>query len=91
MPPKANTRRSAPKEDKKEDKPVPPEPEIKTRTRGRQLDKSAEKDEVATKKIKADEDDTNVLKKSKTEPKRTRSDLSATKKVDDSPVKPASK
>lgn len=41
MPPKANTRRSAPKEDKKDDKPAPPEPEAKTRTRGRQLDKAA--------------------------------------------------
>jgi hypothetical protein len=91
MPPKASTRKSAPKEDKKEDKTVTPEPEIKTRTRGRQLDKSTPKDEEPTKKIKTDDVDNSDLKKSKTEPKRTRSDLSASKKPDDSPVKPAAK
>lgn len=91
MPPKANTRRSAHKEDKKEDKPVPPEPEVKTRTRGRQLDKAAEKDESPSKKVKPDDADNSGLKKSKTEPKKTRSDLSATKKDDSPPPKPAAK
>ena len=91
MPPKASTRRSAPKEDKISDKPAPPEPEVKTRIRGRQLDKSDPKDEEPSKKVKADDTDNGDLKKSKTEPKRTRSDLSASKKADDSPVKPAAK
>lgn len=91
MPPKPSTRRSAPKEDKKEDKPTTPEPEVKTRTRGRQQDKSPTKDDPPSKKIKPDDIDGSDLKKSKTEPKRTRSDLSATKKADDSPVKPAAK
>lgn len=89
MPPK---RRSAVKEDKKEDKSVSPEPEIKTRTRGRQLNnKSPVKDEEPAKKVKQDDVDNNNIKKSKTEPKKTRSDLSASKKPDDSPVKPAAK
>lgn len=91
MPPKASTRRSAPKEDKIADKSAPPEPQGKTRTRGRQLDKSDPKDEAPSKKIKADDADDGDLKRSKTEPKRTRSDLSASKKADDSPVKPAAK
>ena len=55
MPPKPSTRKSAPKEDKKEDKPTTPEPEVKTRTRGRQLDKSPVKDDEPSKKIKPDD------------------------------------
>lgn len=87
MPPKTSTRRSAPKEDNT----PPPQPEIKTRTRGRQLASSPSKDDEPSKKIKTDDTNGGDIKKSKTEPKRTSSNLSATKKADDSPVKPAAK
>ena len=81
MPPKASTRRSAPKVEDKEDKPIQKDEEPKTRTRGRQLDKSASKDVEPAKKIKLNDED---AQKSKTEPKKTRSkDLSASKKKDD--------
>lgn len=86
MPPKASTRRSAPKDDKKDDSPVLPEPEAKARpTRGRVADKSAPKDVEPAKKVKADE--VVVEDKAKSAPKKTRSgDLSASKK-DDPPAK----
>lgn len=81
MPPKASTRRSALKEDKKDDVPVQPEPEVKTRpTRGKAADKSAPKDVEPAKKVKPDEV---AEDKAKSAPKRTRSgDLSASKKED---------
>lgn len=86
MPPKASTRRSAAKDDKKDDSPVKPYPEVKTRpTRGRAADKSAPKDMEPAKKVKAD--DVVADDKAKSAPKKTRSgDLSASKK-DDPPAK----
>ena len=86
MPPKASTRRSAAKEDKKDASPVKPDPEVKTRpTRGRAADKSAPKDMEPAKKVKQGE--VVAEDKSKSAPKKTKSgDLSASKK-DDPPAK----